>query len=147
MRGLAKPSWRRCQSLPNPLHSNLRRPDNKIIRQSQNNEPLRAQPNIPHPIMRYLLRLAMGGSITLHNQPLMDANEINDIAPNRHLPPKLDAETVIAERGPEQRLGVGRSLPLFVGDGDSVDVSFAVRHQPTILPLLPLREKVSSRQG
>jgi hypothetical protein len=141
MRGLAKPSWHRAKSLPYSLHSYFGCSDDKIIRQSQNNEPLRAQPIISLPVVRDLLRRIMCGTVALHDQPPLHAYEIHDIPPDGHLPPELHLKTAIAESGPEQRFGAGGRDPLFMGKGDGVVVIWSMRHASTILPLLPLRAK------
>jgi hypothetical protein len=128
MRGLAEPSSHCVQRLPDSLQSYFGCPNDKIIRQSQNNEPLRPEPDITLQIMGFLLRHLMMRPIAFHDQPPLHAYEIHDIPPKGNLPPELYAKAAIAERAPEQRLGARWRVALFVGNGDGVGIAVAVRH-------------------
>ena len=59
----------------------------------------------------------MLGAIGFDDQEVFEADEVDDVFPNRMLAPEMDTEFPVSQRPPQQRLSVGRIVTHPSGEG------------------------------
>jgi hypothetical protein len=96
--------------LKNNLQHTLSIRERVVVPKSQHDKLLAAKPIIPHRIFFSLI--GMLAAIQLNNQTVFEANEIDNIGTNRHLPPELVAlQPSIPEQIPKRPLGIRHPGP------------------------------------
>jgi hypothetical protein len=102
------------QILSNPLQNPVYVSEHIVVPKPQNNETLIAKPNITLFIVIFLLHVL--SAVEFDNQSLLQAYEIDDVAPQRLLAAKLaTVKLPITKLLPEQSLGIGWILPQLSG--------------------------------
>ena len=95
-----------AQSLPDAPKRQLGARQDFVVGQAQDIQAARAEPPIPTPVKAGAAEMAW--PIHLHHQIRFDAEEVQEVGPERVLSTELRAEAPASEERPERRLGGGR---------------------------------------
>jgi hypothetical protein len=102
----------RIYRVPNPLQWYISAADDEVVVETEHIVAIVTQPLIAGRIMAALVFVLMRPAIQLYDQPMLDAEKIRDIIPDRDLSPKFQAVEPRAAQGtPEDFLRVRHLAP------------------------------------